>query len=74
LQQQGGGKHVMYYDIYAHGRDGRKLLVGEGFRGASQADAAIRLIGRELGLAGIDKRGEPETGASAWDPAGLLRR
>jgi hypothetical protein len=74
FQQQGGGKHVMYYNIYAHGRDGRKLVVGEGFRGASQADAAIRLIGRELGLASVDKRGEPEAGASAWDPAGLLRR
>ncbi|MEJ2128099.1 MAG: DUF3592 domain-containing protein [Woeseiaceae bacterium] len=74
LQQQGGGKHVMYYNIYAHGLDGRKLVVGEGFRGASQAEAAIRLISQELGLASTARRNEPPATDDAWDPAGLLRR
>jgi hypothetical protein len=50
FQQQGGGKHVMHYSIYAVDRDGRKLVVGEGFTGDSQAAAAMRLIGQELGL------------------------
>ena len=49
-QSQGGGKHVMYYSVYAVDKSGDKVVVGEGFKGESQAKAAIRLIGRELGL------------------------
>ena len=73
-QQQGGGKHVMFYNIYANGRDGSKVVVGEGFRGASQADAAMKLIGRELGLASNDRRDEARQADDAWDPAGLMSR
>lgn len=50
MQTQSGGKHVMHYTVYAVDRNGRKLTLGEGFKGAGQADAAIRLLGRELGL------------------------
>jgi len=49
-QSQGGGKHVMYYAVYAVDNQGDKVTVGEGFKGESQAKAAIRLIGRELGI------------------------
>ncbi len=50
MQTQSGGKHVMYYKIVAIDRDANELLLGEGFRGESAADAAIRLLARELGL------------------------
>ena len=50
FQSQGGGKHVMHYSIFAVDRHGDKVVVGEGFKGDSQADAAIRLIGDVLGL------------------------
>jgi MFS family permease len=54
FQTQGGGKHIMHYTIYAEDRNGRKLVVGEGFKGESQADAATEFIARELGLARLD--------------------
>ena len=72
LQQQGGGKHVMFYSVYAVDRTGRSVVVGEGFRGHSQADAAIAFIGRELGLAGVGDRDEARGSESSWDPAGLI--
>jgi len=50
FQTQGAGKHVMHYSIYAVGRHGDKVVVGEGFKGDSQAEAAIRLIDDVLGL------------------------
>jgi hypothetical protein len=49
-QTQGGGKHVMHYSIYAEDRQGDTIVVGEGFKGDSQAEAAIRLIGDALRL------------------------
>ena len=53
FQTQSGGKHVMHYSIYALDRQGNKMVVGEGFRGESEANTAIRLISRELGLHAI---------------------
>lgn len=50
MQTQTGGKHVMYYKVRAVDRHTNELLVGEGFRGESGADAAIRFLSRELGL------------------------
>ena len=50
FQSQGAGKHVMHYSIYAVDRHGDKIVVGEGFKGDSQAEAAIRLIGDVLRL------------------------
>jgi hypothetical protein len=55
MKTQSGGKHVIYYAIRALDRQGNKLVVGDGFRGASQAKAAMRIIASELGL-----RWEPE--------------
>ena len=50
MQSQSGGRHVMLYSVYAIDHAGERMLVGEGFCGAGQADAAIRLLGREFGL------------------------
>jgi hypothetical protein len=50
FQSNGGGKHVMHYSIYAVDKHGDKVVVGEGFKGDSQAEAAIRLIGDVLRL------------------------
>ncbi len=50
LQTQSGGKHVMYYKVSAIGRSAGEILLGEGFRGKTGADAAIRFLSRELGL------------------------
>jgi len=59
MQSQSGGKHTMYYKVLAVARDGRQMVVGEGFRGASQADSAIGYIAREFGL---DAAMQPEEG------------
>jgi hypothetical protein len=50
MQTQSAGKHVMHYTIYAVGRDGAKIVLGEGFKGAGRADAAARLIAQEFDL------------------------
>lgn len=50
FQTQSGGNHVMHYSIYALDRQGNKMVVGEGFKGESEANAAIRFIAGELGL------------------------
>lgn len=51
FQSKNGGKHVIYYSIYANDIEGDKVVVGEGFKGESEAKAAIRLISKELSLA-----------------------
>jgi len=50
LKTQSGSKHVVYYSVAAIDRHGNKLVVGEGFKGENEADAAIRLISEEFGL------------------------
>ena len=72
FQTQGGGKHVIYYSIYANDAEGDKIVVGEGFKGESEARAAMRLIGKELGLANRDSVSREQGPAESWDPAGLL--
>jgi len=64
----------MHYSIYALDTNGDKIVVGEGFKGESEANAAIRMIGRELGVVSRDKRNETNDSAESWDPAGLLSR
>ncbi len=66
---QSGKQHVIHYTISAVDRNGQKLVVGEGFKGASQADAAAEYIGRLFGL--VPQNEEPET-ASAVDDYNLL--
>jgi len=62
MSTQSGGKHVLYYAVYAHGRQGTKLTVGEGFEGTRQADAAIQFIAREFGIAAGSDAGPVEPG------------
>jgi len=50
MQMQSGGKHTVFYTVAAVDGAGNRLTVGEGFRGASEADAAMRVIACELGL------------------------
>jgi hypothetical protein len=50
MQSRSGDRHVIHFSIYAIDHAGKRMIVGEGFRGAGQADAAIRLLGREFGL------------------------
>ena len=47
---QSGSKHVVRYTIYALDRRGKKMVLGEGFKGAGQADAASVFIGDQFGL------------------------
>ncbi len=50
MQAQSGGKHIVYYDVYARDRAGGKHKIAEGFKGDSEARAAIALIAREFGI------------------------
>ena len=64
MKTQSGGRHVIYYAINMIDHDGNKMAVGEGFKGESDAKAAIRMIARELGLrverdGAESRRGEP---------------
>ena len=63
FQTQGAGKHVMHYSIYAVDRNGDKIVVGEGFKGDSQAEAAIRLMSDILRL-----RSAPEPRSTRISP------
>ena len=53
FQSQSGNKHDIYYSIVAVDSEGNRLVVGEGFKGQSEANAAIRLISEELGLRAV---------------------
>ena len=50
MQSRSGNKHVMYYSIKAVDRQGGEMTIGEGFKGNNEADAAIRMLSRELRL------------------------
>jgi hypothetical protein len=47
---QSGKRHIIYYTVSAIDRDGKKMVVGEDFKGASQADAAAEFIAGLFGL------------------------
>ena len=64
---QSGNKHVMYYTLYAVDGLGQELVVGEGFRGASQADAASVLIAGEFGLRAKHESGEQDPGLMPYN-------
>ncbi len=51
MRSHSGSKHTIYYSIYALDRPGNKYVIGDGFKGESQANAAIELIAREFGIA-----------------------
>ena len=50
MKSQSGGKHTIYYSLYAVDRQGNEMVLGEGFKGEGETNAAQRLIARELGL------------------------
>jgi hypothetical protein len=50
FKTQSGSKHIMYYSVHAIDREGNKLVVGEGFKGESEANAAIELMSSQFGL------------------------
>jgi hypothetical protein len=50
FRTQTGNKHVIYYAIQGRDRYGNTLVLGEGFRGENEANAAIRVLGAEFGL------------------------
>jgi len=47
---QSGTRHVVYYTVYADDRNGYSIVIGEDFKGDSQAQAAMRWLAREFGL------------------------
>ena len=64
-KSQSGSKHTIRYTIAAVDRSGEKLTLGEGFKGAGQAKAAMEFFSRELGL--TPAKNEPEPDASYAD-------
>ncbi len=60
LKTQSGGRHVIFYNIVASDRDGNTLILGEGFEGESQANAAIELVSKEFGIRLPVKHPQPE--------------
>jgi hypothetical protein len=57
-----GKRHVIYYTISAVDRNGEKMVIGEGFRGVGQTDAAADLIAGLFGLRA--QEGAAEIGSS----------
>jgi hypothetical protein len=67
MKTQSGGKHVIYYAINMVDQNDEKVVVGEGFRGESEAKAAMRMIAQELGLR-VERSGEQSrTGMPLFD-------
>ncbi|MDJ0712346.1 MAG: DUF3592 domain-containing protein [Woeseiaceae bacterium] len=50
MQSQSGNKHTVFYNVYAVDRSGGQHVLGDGFKGESQANAALELIALEFGL------------------------
>ena len=50
MQTQSGGKHIVHYSVYAVDRSGNKIVLGEGLKGASEAEALMRMVASEFGL------------------------
>jgi len=58
---QSGNKHVVNYAVHAVDRLGRKMIVGEGFKGAGQAKTAAELIAQQFGLRELPELASVET-------------
>ena len=69
MQSQSNGRHVMHYTVSAVDRYRNRITLGEGFKGAGQANAAIRLLGREFGLVAAGKS-RVRLADDAFDPLG----
>jgi hypothetical protein len=64
---QSGQQHTIYYTISAVDRNGQKLVVGEGFKGASQADAAAEFIAGQFGLTPRKEDSQDESAVGDYD-------
>jgi hypothetical protein len=64
---QSGKNHVITYSISAVDRHGQKLVVGEGFKGVSQADAAADFIALQFGLTPENDAPEPDSGIDEYN-------
>ena len=64
---QSGNKHVVTYSVSAVDRNGRKLVMGEGFHGAGQAGAAAEFIGQTFDLREQTAAGIPEAPIEDYD-------
>ncbi|MBT8078761.1 MAG: DUF3592 domain-containing protein [Gammaproteobacteria bacterium] len=58
-QTQSGKKHTMHYSVYAVDRQANEIIVGEGLNGVSEANALIRLVASEFGLAWKEEKARP---------------
>ena len=67
MKAQKGGKHMIYYGIHMVDQTGGKMVVGQGFRGESEADAASRLIAKELGLRLAPEKERSRSDASVFE-------
>lgn len=50
MRSRSGNKHVIYYSVLAVDRSGNQVVVGEGFRGENEANAAVDFIANAFGL------------------------
>jgi len=50
FKTQTGSKHIIYYSVHTIDRDGNKLVVGEGFKGECEVNAAVQLMSSQFGL------------------------
>lgn len=64
---QSGSKHTVRYSIFAVDRHGQKMVLGEGFNGAGQAQAAAEFIGQKFGLREQTGAGEREASLDDYD-------
>jgi hypothetical protein len=67
MKTQSGGRHVIYYAVNMIDHDGNVIVVGEGFKGESEAKAAMRMIAREFGLDAEPVAGEHRAGTEVFD-------
>ena len=72
MKTQNGGKHTIYYTIHMVDQGGNKMVVGEGFKGESEANAAMRLIAREFGLRIERDDKDSRAGSSLFDDEDVL--
>jgi len=59
LRSQSGGRHRIFYAIDMVDHSGKRMRVGEGFQGESEAGAAMRFLAGELGLRHEGPRRDP---------------
>jgi hypothetical protein len=53
MQTQSGNRHVRHYKLSAIDRAGKRIVVGENFRGEGELRAAKRFLAQELGLPNV---------------------